>query len=739
MAERLAAIRREAEARPGFNPAWNEVWAQALQRQLDEAQAQGQSPRVLALLPQVARQWLNAGHNERALRTYARYRGLVEQASWRLDTRQTAELELQTALTYLRIAEQDNCLDAHHAYSCLFPIQDLGVHAYQRGARGAIRVLTAWLGNAPDDLAARWLLNLAHMTVGDYPDGVPVAWRIPPRTFASEIEFPRFPEIAGALGLDVDGHAGGVVMEDFDGDGWLDLLVSSSSLEGSLRLFRNQGDGTFIERTTEAGLTGLVGGLNLIHADYDNDGWPDVLVLRGAWWGPAGHHPNSLLRNLGDGRFEDVTEAAGVLSLHPTGTAVWFDYNGDGWLDLFVGNESTDGDPNPCELFRNNGDGTFTECAHEAGVDVTAFIKAAVSADFDGDGRPDLFLANLNGPNRLLRNLGPASPAEPLAKDSRARPAATRVAWRFADVAASAGVTRPEHSFPAMFWDYDNDGWPDLLVTGYAYRGVGDIAADYLGLPHGAEKARLYHNTGHGTFEDVTAAMGLDKVLLAMGANYGDLDNDGWLDLYVGTGDPDLATIIPNRLFRNAAGRRFQEVTSAAGLGHLQKGHGIAFGDLDNDGDQDVYEVMGGAFFGDHYRNVLYENPGFGRGSIHLTLEGVRANRSAIGARLRLVVEEPAEGGGGVVERSLYRTVGSGGSFGASPLRQEIGLGQARRIRRLEIDWPAPGGRQVVTGLEPDRDYRIRERDPDAVAVPRRSLNFARPVEPRGRREPGVR
>jgi hypothetical protein len=183
-------------------------------------------------------------------------------------------------------------------------------------------------------------------------------------------------------------------------------------------------------------------------------------------------------------------------------------------------------------------------------------------------------------------------------------------------------------------------------------------------------------------------------MLLAMGANFGDLDNDGWLDFYLGTGEPDLAALMPNRMFRNAGGERFQDVTTSGGFGHLQKGHGISFGDLDRDGDQDIYQVIGGAVEGDTYRNVLFENPGHGNTWVKLKLIGTRANRMAVGARLKLRWHEGSQ------KRIAHRVVGSGGSFGASPLQQEIGLGRGvERIDELEILWPGTGSRQVLTNL----------------------------------------
>ncbi|MYA24175.1 MAG: CRTAC1 family protein, partial [Gemmatimonadetes bacterium] len=275
---------------------------------------------------------------------------------------------------------------------------------------------------------------------------------------------------------------------------------------------------------------------------------------------------------------------------------------------------------------------------------------------------------------------------------------------RFADVTATAGVAGPPYSFPTWFWDYDNDGWQDIFVAGFKGE-VADVAAAYLGLPHRAEEPRLYRNNGDGTFTDVTRKVRLDEPLIAMGSNFGDLDNDGYQDCYIGTGDPYMATLVPNRMFRNADGNSFQDVTTSGGFGHLQKGHGVAFGDIDHDGDQDVFSVIGGAFTGDVYQNVLFANPGHGNHWIKLRLEGRRTNRSAIGVRVKVSVNT-ASG-----SRDIYSTVTSGGSFGASSLQCEIGLGQAESIQAIEIVWPASGEVQIFNDVEMDQYLYIREGD----------------------------
>jgi FG-GAP-like repeat/ASPIC and UnbV len=706
MAALLEKITREADPlRNPFRSAEQVVLLRGMVARVSDPK------QLVGLKIKIAQQVLQSGDPDGALKENEEIEALMKENNIPLDDQLLPELLTAKALCYMRMGEQENCCANHNADSCMFPIHGMGIHTKQRGSRGAIALLTELLEKYPGDLRARWLLNIAYMTLGEYPAKVPQRWLLEPALFASDYDIKHFPDIAGDVGLDLNGLAGGLVLEDFDNDGFLDMMVSSwgVSRNNQLRYFHNNGDGTFTDRTEQAGLMGEVGGLNMMPCDYNNDGLMDVLVLRGAWLSTEGHYPVSLLRNNGDGTFTDVTVEAGLLRFRPTGTAVWFDYNADGWLDLFIGNETKGHDTVPCELFRNNGDGTFTECAADHGLDVVGYVKGVVSADYNNDGRPDLFISRLNGPPLLFRNDGPAGDD----KSPRAR-------WRFTEVAEAAGITRPHSSFPCWFFDYDNDGWPDIMVTGYAIQDVGDIAADYLGRPHAAQLARLYRNNGDGTFTDVSKECGVNKLLQAMGCNFGDLDNDGWLDFYVGTGDPDLATVIPNRMFRNDGGKRFQDVTTSGGFGQLQKGHAIAFGDINNSGTQDIYSVVGGAVEGDNYHHQLFANPGHGNHWLKLKLEGAKTNRAAIGARIKVVVLTD-EG-----ERAIHRTIGSGSSFGGSPMRQEIGLGQARSISRVEIFWPVTGLTQQFSGLEIDRMYHVREGEDSATPVELRTFSWPR-------------
>jgi hypothetical protein len=644
---------------------------------------------------------LKIGNNDEAVERIAESRALVPEIRPEQRGANAALAAYYHGVAYMRQGETRNCVARHTAESCIVPIRGGGIHVNQESARKAIEAFHEVLRLTPprsvEHVATLWLINIAYMTVGEYPDGVPDSAKIPASAFESDIDFPRFVDIAPKMGLNTFDLCGGAIVDDFDGDGFNDIVVSNWDPVGQMRHFRSRGDGSFEERTIESGLEGIVGGLNMEHADYDNDGDLDVLVLRGAWlYGSAGQQPNSLLRNHGDGTFTDVTFEVGLGDVHyPTQTAAFADYDLDGDLDLYVGSEATPEDHFPGQLFRNDGDGTFTDVAADAGVENLRYAKAVAWGDYDNDRYPDLFVSNLRNPNRLYRNNGDGT---------------------FTDRAVELGLTLPIDSFPSWFWDFNNDGTLDLLVTAY-HQSLGPervftVAAGYLGLDNGAEPTRLYRGDGRGGFVEITAEAGLMLPSMPMGANFGDLDNDGFLDFYLGTGYPAYDGLVPNVMYRNLDGRRFADITMAGGFGHLQKGHGVVFADLDNDGDQDIFEQMGGFFAGDGFGNLLFENPGFGNHWIKIRLVGVRSNRFGVGSRIRAVVVEDG------ARRAIYKHVNSGGSFGANPMTQHIGLGSAERIEVLEVFWPASGITQTFDDVAADRLIEITEDSPDYRIVP---------------------
>lgn len=697
MAERLQEWGRQVGDQ---NPYANVALLKSLQEQIATSTDAGQR---LDLQYQLAEQFLNLGQPNdclvvlsNMLRSPGRGRVSIAPSSRR-------QIRLLEGLAWLRVGEQENCLQHHNADSCLVPIRSAGHHTELRGATNAEAIFLELARQRTNDLGSRWLLNIAAMTLGKYPQDIPPALRIPASVFESEFPLQRFPEIAAQAGLAIDDVAGGTIAEDFDGDGLLDVFFTSWAPLRQCHYFKNLGNGYFEDRTLQAGLTGVTGGLNIMQADYNNDGWPDIYIVRGAWLGELGLLPDSLLRNNGDGTFSDVTEEAGLLSFDPALSAVWFDANNDGWIDLFVGNETSSArHPHPCQLFLNDGHGKFRECALPAGVAVQAFVRGVTAGDFDNDGWPDLYISCLTSDNILLHNDGAAS--------TNGTPGI-----HFTDVTAKGKVAEPRQSFPTWFWDYDNDGWLDIFVCGYGIGGetystsanaghtiLNEFVADKLGLPSKGETPRLYHNNRDGTFSDVTHQARLDHVFLAMGSNFGDLDNDGWLDFYLGTGTPYFGSLVPNEMFRNDRGRSFQNVT-ATGFGHLQKGHAIAFADLNNDGQQDVLLNVGGAFAGDNYFDALFANPGHTNHWLCLKLIGQKSNRAGIGARIKVVVTSEGR------PREIHRVVGSGGSFGSSPLRREIGLGSASSVDRVEVWWPATGKTNVLTDLKPDHFYEFTE------------------------------
>jgi tetratricopeptide (TPR) repeat protein len=599
-------------------------------------------------------------------------------------------MEFTLGVAHLHRSDMVNEAFSAPGEKCLFPMRPGNTYKKTADAQKAIEYFSKCLEYRPQSLDTRWLLNLAYATLGTYPDGVPEKYRIPSSAFESKERVDRFVDVAPAAGVDTFSQAGGVIVDDFENNGRLDILTSSMDMCQPLRYFHNNGDGTFTDRAREAGLAKQMGGLNLIQTDYNNDGCLDFLVLRGGWEFPQ---RMSLMKNNCDGTFTDVTASSGLGdALVASQTAVWADINNDGFLDLFVGNESGGN-----LLFLNKGDGTFENISHSAGIEESVQTKSVVAADYDNDGYVDFYVTDYLGENRLYHNNHDNT---------------------FTDVAAEAGVQGLGPSFVAWFFDYDNCGLPDLFVTSY-FVSVDESMRTYLGLPHNAGTLKLYKNLGNGTFKDVTAETGLDKVFMPMGANFGDIDNDGFLDIYLGNGNPSYASVLPHVLLRNHDGKYFADVTASSGTGELHKGHAVATADLQRRGYEDIVTETGGATPGDRHTLRLFANTASGNDWINLKLVGVKSNRAAIGARIKVIVKNE-----GNPARAIYRTVGSGGSFGASPLEQHIGLGKSAQIESIEVDWPASGIHQSFKGVAKNQFWEIREDRKEAKRLERKMVPF---------------
>lgn len=490
----------------------------------------------------------------------------------------------------------------------------------------------------------------------------------------------------------------GVAFIDYDNDGWLDIyLVNGGSMPGysppvPIRhaLYRNQGDGTFIDVTVEAG-TGGNGhyGMGVAVADYDGDGWSDLFVTT--------FGRNLLYRNRGNGTFEDVTARAGVAGGGWSASAAFLDYDRDGWLDLFVARyvkfdfdqNVICGDPvrriraychpdvydgQASLLYRNNGDGTFTEVNEEAGIAaLVGKSLGVVAVDFDGDGWIDIYVANDSVRNFLFRNRGDGS---------------------FQEIGIPAGVAfddggRPQAGMGTAAGDYDGDGLLDIIVT--------NLDREYN---------NLYRNLGR-VFADVSYSTGFappSLPLVGWGTDFFDYDNDGDLDVLVVNGHvidnielfrPGGSYKQPKLLFENIGGR-FREVAARHGdaLQVPQVSRGVAFGDYDNDGDVDVLvSNLGGS-------PLLLRNDGGTRNHwLSLELEGVRSPRDPIGACIHATV----------ARRLLTRCRAGGGSYlSSSEHRIHLGLGTAEQVEQVEIIWPS-GNLELLENVTADKFYRVRE------------------------------
>ena len=306
----------------------------------------------------------------------------------------------------------------------------------------------------------------------------------------------------------------------------------------------------------------------------------------------------------------------------------------------------------------------------------------------------DLLVSNMEGPARLYRNRGDGT---------------------FVDVGPELRVVGPPHGFTCMFWDYDDDGRLDIFIADYSSN-LSEVVASFLGIPvRSDEHAHLYHNLATGGFREVSRAVGLARPMPVMSVNAGDIDNDGDLDLYLGTGWMSLSGLVPDLMYANVGGR-FEDVTESTGTGHLQKGHGVSFADWDDDGDLDLFSVLGGGYPGDRGYNALFQNPGHGHHWLKVRLVGKQTNRSAIGARLEVEVKR-SDG-----THTIRRVIGNNGSFGGNTLVESIGLLDATSVDRVTVTWPTSKTTQTFRNLRADQAIEITEGADSYRTVTRKPL-----------------
>jgi hypothetical protein len=498
----------------------------------------------------------------------------------------------------------------------------------------------------------------------------------------------------------------GVALFDYDNDGRLDIFFANGARlddptpKGTIpkkdgpkywnRMYHQKSDGTFEDATEKAGLTGFGYSTGVAVGDYDNDGFEDLYV--------AGYGHSILYHNNGDGTFADVTAAAGVAGSGWMTSAAWVDYDNDGRLDLvvarylqwdfddiFCGGSEKGGFRSYCHpdlfkpasvlLFHNDGGGKFTEVSHRAGIDKPGKGLGLAIADYDHDGFMDILLANDSMPEYLFHNRGNGTFEE-------------------VGLTSGAGLDSNGNTFAGMgvdFEDYNNDGWPDIIVTDLAY-----------------QRYALYTNLKDGTFDYSTSIAGLNAISLlhsGWGVRFMDYDNDGWKDLLIVQShvidtiqvyDTTVRYREPPLLLHNEQARRFVDVSAASGDVFHQEwaARGLAIGDIDNDGKLDAVVTSN-----DGPAWVLLNQTDTPNHWITLRLVGTKSNRDAIGAQVRIATSAGNQ----------FATVTTCSSYqSASDKRLHFGLGSADSVREIEIRWPS-GIRQVVRDQRPDQIMTITE------------------------------
>ena len=570
----------------------------------------------------------------------------------------------QEAVNQLEIAARDPRVQHQAHYESL-------VANYRRGdCARAIRHGVTCLEEDPTDEKARYWLWLAAQKAGGYPDTVRQELRmeVVAGYYPTAVELE---DVAAAIGLDKTCGGRGTAIFDSNGDGTLDVVIAGAYAGCSL--CRNNGDGTFTDISAGSGLDRCVYGFGLAVGDYDNNGLPDLFVSGLGFFDGQG----MLMRNNGDGTFTDVTKEAGLGMWGPAFTASWVDYDGDGYLDLFVVNNlgGLFNRKTPNRLFHNNGDGTFTDVTEEAGLKTVWPTIGAAWGDFSNNGRPDLFLSN-PGPGQFFRNNGDGT---------------------FTDVSREAGVDAPVVSSVCVCCDIDDDGWLDIVQFTWSRTQDAVYTLRTGHGPSGGSPLRVFRNNRDGTFTDIAPQLGLTGCWGTMSGTVGDFNNDGYLDILLGNGDPSIERLEAAVLLEND-GRQFHNVTFAAGMPFTGKGHGANMADLAGDGRLHLFVAAGGLYPGDMLTTTVFRPKRLPGNYLNVRLVGTRSNRDAIGARLKL------RAGG----REQHRLVSGGSSFGCSPYEQHFGLGTATQIEWLEIRWPS-GHVQRLAQLPHNQSIRIVE------------------------------
>lgn len=530
----------------------------------------------------------------------------------------------------------------------------------------------------PMDVRYRWMLRVLTILANKPLGTIPLQYRLVVQPSAPSPV--HFVDVTKAAGVTNFALGRGVAWGDFNNDGRDDLLVCAE--RAPFKLFRNLGDGKFTDVARKVGLIDPVGlgcyAANFV--DYDNDGFEDIFLTSNGW---GGDNRLFLFHNDHGRRFVDVTQQAGLGGAINAFGSAWADYDGDGYADLVVATGIVRPGGGRLRLYHNNGNGTFSEVGLQAGLTRRAHWMSACWGDYDGDGRPDLFAVTFDAGCRLYHNLGHG---------------------QFEDVTERAGIHCPIANYTCDFLDYNQDGRPDIFVSTYPKANVGSMIVHYLsGAPAPPDDRQLlFRNNGDGTFTRVSEDAGITSLHGAMASQVADIDNTGFPDIVLGTGNPALDWAEPKVLYHNLGNGRFVDIAQSAGLIDFGMLHGMAFSDYDNSGNLSLYGSFGGFYWGSREEARLFRIIGGSNYALEVKLIGTRSNRDGIGTRVVATV-------GG---HKYYAWQNGGSGFGSMNSRiVHLGVGANRRIDLLEIDWP-DGLRQRFPHILTGRRIEIIEGKP---------------------------
>lgn len=558
----------------------------------------------------------------------------------------------------------------------------------------------------PQDIRYRWMLRALTLHSGQLEKTIQESFRlnVPP---AAPATF-QFSDVTTSSGTGRLALGRGAAWGDFDNDGSDDILVGAE--RAPFRLLRNRKDGTFED---VAGNMGLVDpeGLGCYAAqfvDYDNDGFQDIFLTSNGWGGGGRLF---LFHNDSGKRFRDSTRAAGLAEPVNAFGSAWADYDNDGLVDLAVAAGIIDpaaGDR--IRLYHNEGNGKFREVGEQAGLTQRARWISVCWGDYDGDGRQDLLATSYDAGPFLFRNLGHG---------------------RFEDVTSRCGIRNLKHAYTCEFLDFDNDGKLDIFVSTYPegdYKTMIESKVSRSVVDH-SQHQLLFRNNGDGTFRNVTADASVTGWYGAMSSQTGDLDNDGFDEILLGTGNPALDWCEPKVILHNNGKSQFTDVAESSKLVHFGMLHGMALADYDDTGNLSLFGSFGGFYWGSRETSRLYRNSGSGNLSLEIRLVGTRSNRDAIGAKLTALAGQ----------HTIYKWVSGGCGFGSGNSRcVHLGLGQEKQVKHLHIDWPS-GLRQSFHFVEAGQRIEITEGQNHWRTLVRFPVGFGRREVPFQRNGPRVR